>query len=186
MAPAEAEARLQTDAHGLSTREAGARLGRFGPNQLEDEPATSALVVLGRQFRSPLIYILLAATVVTVLLGEHIDAAVITFVLALNAAIGFTQERKAEGAVRALMQLVVPHARVVRDGQEREVGSSELVPGDVVLLEPGARVPADLRLMWVNALQVDESLLTGESLPPTKRPDAVNRHASLADRTSMA
>jgi magnesium-transporting ATPase (P-type) len=182
----EVEQRLHTDAEGLSAAEAATRLDRFGPNQLEDEPPTPALVVLARQFASPLIYILVAATVVTLLLEEYIDAGVIAFVLALNAVIGFTQERKAEGAVRALQQLVVPHARVVRGGQEWEIDSRELVPGDVVLLESGARVPGDIRLVGVNALQIDESLLTGESLPVSKQTAPSDEDASLADRRSMA
>ncbi|MGK2947240.1 MAG: cation-translocating P-type ATPase [Acidimicrobiales bacterium] len=186
LAPAEVERRLHTDAHGLSADEAARRLATFGPNELDDEPPSPALVVLVRQFRSPLIYILLAAVVVTVLLDELLDASVIAAVLVLNAAIGFTQERKAEGAVRALQQLVVPHARVVRDGQEREIDSRGLVPGDVVLLEPGSRLPADLRLTGTNALQVDESLLTGESLPATKRVDAVDPAVPVADRRGMA
>jgi Ca2+-transporting ATPase len=180
------EAALGTTAHGLEATEAARRLGEHGPNQLEDQPPTSPLVVLLRQFRSPLIYILLVATAVTLLLDELIDAGVIGFVLLLNAAIGFTQERKAEGAVRALMQLVVPRARVVRGGQEWEIDSRELVPGDVVLLESGARIPADLRLVAANALQIDESLLTGESLPVTKRTQPVGEAVPLADRTNMA
>jgi magnesium-transporting ATPase (P-type) len=180
------EASLGTDAEGLSPKEASRRLGEFGPNQLEEEPPTPALVVLARQFRSPLIYILVAATAVTLALEEYIDAVVIAAVLALNAVIGFTQERKAEGSVRALMQLVVPHARVVRAAQEWEIDSRELVPGDVVLLEPGARVPADLRLTATNGLQIDESLLTGESLPVTKHTAPVGDGAPLADRASMA
>jgi magnesium-transporting ATPase (P-type) len=183
---ARVEELLHTGMHGLSAAEARARQERLGPNQLDEEPPTPALVMLLRQFRSPLIYILVAATGVTVLLAEYLDAAIIGAVLVLNALIGFTQERKAEGAVRALSQLVVPQAQVLRDGQEREIDSRELVPGDVVLLEPGARVPADLRLTWANALQLDESLLTGESLPRTKRTTPVSEHASLADRTSMA
>ncbi|MGH2689067.1 MAG: cation-translocating P-type ATPase, partial [Actinomycetota bacterium] len=182
----EVERRFGTDAGGLSAEEAAARLERFGPNQLEDEPPIPAIVVFARQFRSPLIYILVLATAVTVVLGEHIDAGVIAFVLALNAVIGFTQERKAEGAVRALMQLVVPHARVVRAGQDWEIDSRELVPGDIVLLEPGAHVPADLRLTATNALQVDESLLTGESLPVSKRTAPVGAGAPLADRACIA
>jgi magnesium-transporting ATPase (P-type) len=186
MPATDVEQRLRTDAHGLSAEEAADRLARFGPNQLDDEPPTPVLVVLARQFRSPLIYILLAATVVTVLLEEYLDASVIAAVLVLNAVIGFTQERKAEGAVRALQQLVVPHARVVRDGREREIDSRDLVPGDVVLLEPGSRLPADLRLTVVNALQVDESLLTGESLPATKRLEAVAEDVPVADRRGMA
>lgn len=122
----------------------------------------------------------------TVLLGEHLDASVIAEVLALNAVIGFTQERKAEGAVRALMRLVVPHARVVRDGQEQEIDSRQLVPGDVVLLESGMRVPADLRLLSTNALQVDGSLLTGESTPVTKRTVSVDPATQVPDRACLA
>lgn len=184
--PAEAIEQLSSDNEGLSRDEAARRLEEHGPNVLEDDPPAHPLVVLLRQFRSPLIYILLAATVITLLLEEYLDAIVIAAVLALNATIGFTQERKAEGAVRALMGLVVPHARVVRDDQEWEIDSRELVPGDVVLLEPGSRVPADLRLLWTNTLQIDESLLTGESVPVNKRAAAVDATAALADRTSMA
>ncbi|HEX6419005.1 MAG TPA: HAD-IC family P-type ATPase, partial [Acidimicrobiales bacterium] len=183
---AEVERRLGTDVDGLPPGDVEVRLARTGPNELEDEPPPPAAIVLLRQFRSPLIYILLLATAVTFLLEEYIDAGVIAFVLALNALIGFTQERKAEGAVRALMQLVVPRARVVRDGQEWEIDSRDLVPGDVVLLESGVRVPADMRLTSANALQVDESLLTGESLPRAKGTSPVGEHVLLADRTSMA
>ena len=177
---------LETGGHGLTAADAEARLSRYGPNQLEEEPPTPAWVVFVRQFRSPLIFILLVALAVTLALGEYLDASVIAAVLVLNAVIGSTQERKAEGAVRALMQLVVPHARVVRDGRDVEIDSRELVPGDVVLLESGARIPADLRLVGVNALQVDESLLTGESVSVTKRIDPVSPDAPLSDRSCMA
>jgi magnesium-transporting ATPase (P-type) len=170
---------------GLDPAEVEARLARHGPNRLEDTPPPSGLAVFVAQFRSPLIYILLAAAVVTVLLAEYVDASVIAAVLVLNAAIGTTQERKAESAVRALKQLVVPHARVVRGGREWEIRSDELVPGDVVLLEPGSRVPADLRLVWVNDLHIDESLLTGESLPVHKGTESVDPGASLGDRRGM-
>lgn len=183
---AEVEQRLETGGHGLVQQEAAARLSRYGPNQLEEEPPAPGWVVFLRQFRSPLIFILLLALAVTLLLGEHLDASVIAAVLVLNAVIGFTQERKAEGAVRALMQLVVPHARVVRDGREREIDSRDLVPGDVVLLESGARIPADLRLVSTTALQVDESLLTGESVPVTKTTDPAEADAVLSDRSCMA
>jgi len=182
----EVERLLDTGGHGLGAVEAQARLAHHGPNQLEEEPPPPPVLVFLRQFRSPLIFILLAALAVTVLLGEHLDASVIAAVLALNAVIGFTQERKAEGAVRALMQLVVPHARVVRDGREHEVDSRQVVPGDVVLLESGMRVPADLRLVSVNALQVDESLLTGESVPVTKQVEPVDPSSRLPDRACMA
>ena len=181
----EVERLLETGGHGLTDGDASARAMRYGPNQLEEEPAPPAWLVFVRQFRSPLIFILLVALAVTVLLGEYLDAAVIAVVLMLNAVIGFTQERKAEGAVRALMQLVVPRARVVRDGRDAEIDSHDLVPGDVVLLESGARVPADLRLVGANALQVDESLLTGESVPVTKDTEPVVPEAPLSDRTCM-
>jgi magnesium-transporting ATPase (P-type) len=183
---AEVETRLGTGPHGLDPAEAVARQELYGPNALEDEPPPSLLVVTLRQFKSPLIYILLGAAAVTVLLGEYLDAVVIAAVLILNALIGVTQERQAEGAVRALMQLVVPRARVIRDGHEREIDSRELVPGDMVLLEPGSRVPADLRLLHTSGLQIDESLLTGESLPVSKRSEPVKDDAPLADRRSMA
>jgi magnesium-transporting ATPase (P-type) len=184
--PAEVEALLHTTSRGLTDAEAAARLEVTGPNALEEVPPPPALQVLVRQFASPLISILLLATVVTVLLEEYIDAAVILAVLCLNAAIGFTQERKAEGAVRALMQLVVPRARVVRGGREAELDSADLVPGDVVGLESGSRIPADLRLVHVNELLVDESLLTGESRSVTKSVAPVPSGAVLADRSSMA
>src|SRR5690606_22384850 len=133
-----------------------------------------------------LIYILLAATVVTLLLEEYLDAAVIGAVLALNAIIGFSQERRAEASVRALMRLMAPKAHIVRDGREWSIESRELVAGDVVLLESGARVPADLRLFSATALRIDESLLTGESLPVTKGTDALaSPDLTLADRTNM-
>ena len=177
---------LASGPEGLSRDEAHARLERDGPNQLPETPPTSPLVILLHQFRSPLIYILLAATVVTLLLEEYIDAGVIAAVLLLNAVIGFSQERRAEQSVRALMRLMAPHARVIRDGREWEIESRELVVGDVVLLESGARVPADLRLFSTTALRVDESLLTGESLPVTKTtPALMPPGRPLADRTNL-
>lgn len=183
---AEVERRLEAGGHGLVELEAQARLGRYGPNTLEEEPLAPPWRAFLGQFRSPLIFILLLALVVTLVLGEYLDASVIAAVLVLNAVIGFTQERKAEGAVRALMQLVVPRARVVREGQDREIDSRDLVPGDVVLLESGGRIPADLRLTSSTALKVDESLLTGESVPVAKNTEAVDVDAVLSDRSCMA
>ena len=178
---------LRSGPEGLSTAEARRRLERDGPNQLPEPPAASALAVLLHQFTSPLIYILLAAAVVTFLLGEYIDGGVIAVVLGLNALIGFTQERRAEQSVRALMQLMAPRARVIRDGREWEIAGRDLVVGDVTLLESGTRVPADLRLFATTALRIDESLLTGESLPVTKRREPLDRpDLPLADRTNMA
>lgn len=182
----ELEALLGTGPRGLAEAEARERLARLGPNQLEEAPPPSALTILLHQFRNPLIYILLVATAVTLALGEYIDAGVIAAVLALNAIIGFTQERKAEVSVRSLMRLLSPRAHVVRDGKEWERESRELVPGDLVLLESGVRVPADLRLVSTTALAVDESLFTGESLPAAKHARPLGEAVPLADRANMA
>ena len=179
--------RLETTPQGLSREEAQRRLARDGANALPETPPTSALVVLLHQFTSPLIYILLLAAVITLLVGEFVDAGVIAAVLALNAIIGFSQERRAEQSVRALIGLMAPKAHVVRDGREWSVEGRDLVVGDVVLLESGARVPADLRLIATTALRIDESLLTGESLPVTRVTDAIEApDQAVADRTNMA
>jgi Ca2+-transporting ATPase len=183
----EVESALGAGASGLAGAEAAARLARHGPNQLEEAPPASIWALLVHQFASPLIYILLLATVITLLLREYADAIVIAAVLGLNAAIGFVQERRAERSVRSLMHLVSPHARVIREGRERHVESREVVPGDVVLLESGGRVPADLRLVSVNALRVDESLFTGESVPVAKTTEPLGPHdLVVGDRTNMA
>ncbi|MEX2256844.1 MAG: HAD-IC family P-type ATPase [Acidimicrobiia bacterium] len=183
---AQIEDHLETRHEGLSRAEADARRAIVGSNELEEVPPPSGLTILLHQFTSPLIYLLLVATVVTLALGEYVDAGVIAFVLALNALIGFTQERRAEESVRALMELLSPHARVVREGHEWQIESRELVPGDVVLLESGVRVPADLRLVTMNALEIDESLLTGESVPVHKHARRLDAGIALADRTNMA
>jgi Ca2+-transporting ATPase len=185
--PVDVESFLGTGAGGLDPAEVRARRERPGPNQLEEAPPTGAWVILLHQFTSPLIYILVLATAVTLLLREYADAIVIAVVLALNAVIGFVQERKAEMSVRALMHLVSPHARVIRAGREWDVESRELVPGDLVLLESGGRVPADLRLVAATALLVDESLFTGESVPVAKTTELLDREdLVVGDRTNMA
>jgi magnesium-transporting ATPase (P-type) len=177
--------RLETNAHGLTRTQADRRLQEYGPNTLRETARATRLATLLNQFRSPLITILLVATALTLFLREFIDSAVIAVVLILNAGIGYVQERRAEQSVRALMGMVAPHATVVREGRDIDVDSSVLVPGDVVLLESGARVPADLRLVSVNGLSVDESLLTGESLPVRKVTAVSPAQAPLADRTCM-
>jgi magnesium-transporting ATPase (P-type) len=176
---------LGTGARGLAPAEAAARLARFGPNRMREAPPPDTLAILLHQFQSPLVVILLLAAVVTIVTGEYVDAAVISTVLALNAAIGFVQERQAERSVHALMRLVAPRARVVRAGHEQEIESRDVVPGDVVLLESGTRVPADLRLATATALLIDESLLTGESAPVAKRSEPVATETVLADRADM-
>jgi magnesium-transporting ATPase (P-type) len=185
--PAELAEALDTDPHhGLTASDAADRVATYGPNALQEAEATPWWVTLLTQFRSPLIYILMLAGLLTIVLGEYLDSLVIAAVLALNASIGFVQERRAEESVRALMQLISPTARVVRDGETIEVDSSQLVPGDVVLLESGVRVPADIRLVSTSSLRIDESLLTGESVPVDKTVASVDASAPLADRTDMA
>ena len=164
----EALTRLTTSEEGLSEAGARERLLRHGPNRLADQDKISRLKILLHQFSSPLIYVLLIAAAVTFLLGERIDTGVILAVVILNALIGYTQEFKAEESVLALKRMVVPRARVIREGKEKEIDSADLVPGDIVLLASGAKVPADIRLTQVLELKTDESMLTGESLPAEK------------------
>lgn len=170
---------------GVSSDDAQQRLERHGPNEVAREEGTPWWRTLVSQFQNPLIYILMVAGVVAILLGELIDAGFIVAVLVLNAAIGFYQERQAEKSVQSLMELVSPDATVVRDGEERSIEAREVVPGDVVLLESGDRVPADIRLSTARSLQVDESLLTGESTTVDKHTDPVDDDAALAERTGM-
>jgi len=185
LAPDDALGRIGSTADGLSSAEAEERLERFGANRLSAEPQIGDLVLLARQFRSPLILILIVATGVTVLLREYADAAVIIAVLMLNAVIGFTQERRADRSVNALMSLASPTAIVVRGGRRERIDATLLVPGDIVVLEAGDRVPADLRLLEASGLRSDESLLTGESDPTEKCVEAVAAGLLAADRRSM-
>jgi magnesium-transporting ATPase (P-type) len=179
-------AELATSSRGLTAQEADRRLEEHGPNTLREARPTPIWVTALAQFKSPLIFILLLAGALTFALGEYVDTAVIAAVLLLNASIGLYQERNAERSVLALMELVSPTARVVRDGQEWEIDSAEVVPGDIIVLESGARVPADIRLLSAAALRIDESMLTGESVPASKRTEPVDEDAALGDRACMA
>src|SRR5690606_8710034 len=158
---------------GLSVEEVRERRSHFGPNELPVAGAPRLATVIVMQFLSPIIYILLAAAAVSTLLGEWTDAGFIAAVLLVNALIGATQEYGAERSAAALRSLVVSLAQVVRDGEEYEVAGEDLVPGDLVLLESGNRVPADLRLVSASNLDLDESPLTGKSLAVSKDPEAV-------------
>ncbi len=171
---------------GLNADEAERRLEETGPNELGKDEPRGDLEILLHQFTSPLIYILLVAFVVTILIDEYTDAGVIAAVLIINAVIGFIQERKADRSVHALMQMAAPSSRVVRDGAETVVDAVDLVPGDLVLLTSGTRVPADLRLVRTTSLEIDESLLTGESEPAAKSTGAVDADALVGDRSGMA
>ena len=159
---------LGTGPAGLHEKTAAEKLESHGPNRLPEAKRVSRVVILLRQFASPLIYILLIAAAVTFALAEYKDTIVIAAVLLFNAIIGFIQESRAEESVRALQKMIVPQARVVREGREREIRSEGLVPGDIVLLASGAKVPADIRLVSAIEMRIDESLLTGESVPAEK------------------
>jgi magnesium-transporting ATPase (P-type) len=184
---AEVMAALGASHLGLSELEARARLARHGRNRLPTARAPGPAVLFARQFASPLIYVLLAAAAVSLGMGHLTDAAFIAGVLLLNAVIGAAQEHAAHRSAEALGALVSSRARTIRGGEGREQDAEELVPGDLVLLESGFRVPADLRLISTAGLEVDESLLTGESVAVAKAAGAlVPAEAGLADRPNMA
>ena len=171
---------------GLATETAAHRLRAHGPNCLPPPTRRSALMRFLLQFHNTLIYVLLAAGAITALLGHWIDSGVIFGVVIINAIVGFIQEGKAEQAMDAIHHMLSLHAAVLRDGHLREIPAEELVPGDVVQLAAGDKVPADLRLLHVRELQIEEAALTGESVPVEKGIHAVAADALLGDRTGMA
>jgi magnesium-transporting ATPase (P-type) len=171
---------------GLVAAEVRTRLDRFGPNRLPDERRRGPLARLAAQFNNPLILVLIVAGVVTALLEHYLDAAVILGVVVINAVIGFVQEGRAEGALEAVRAMLATRATVLREGQRHEVDATDVVPGDVVLLESGDRVPADLRLFRVHNLRVEESALTGESVPSEKSTNPVDPESGIGDRHCVA
>ncbi|MDI3492663.1 MAG: cation-transporting P-type ATPase [Desulfomicrobiaceae bacterium] len=178
---------LQVDpAKGLGPLQAERRRAQFGPNRLTTRKGKSALTRFLLQFHQPLVYILLVAAVVTIGLGEWVDASVILGVVLVNAVVGYIQEAKAVSALEALATSMVTEAVVRRDGEVVRLPAEDLVPGDVVILRSGDKVPADLRLVEVKDLRVDESALTGESVAVEKHADALPRDVVLADRRNMA
>lgn len=180
-------AALQTDpARGLPTQSAAERLSRHGPNEITRAEGPSAIRLLAAQVTSPMILLLAGAGVLSAALGDVTEAALILVVVALNAWIGFRQEYRAEQAMASLMAMATPTVRLLRDGRSCELPARELVPGDVVHLEAGARIPADGRLVEAHAMRVEESPLTGESLPAGKQSAPVAAGAPLAERSSMA
>ncbi len=180
-------AALHSSRDGLSPDEARRRLRQYGPNRLPVKRPPGVFSFFLRQFLSPLIYILLAAALVSAALGEWSDAGFIFAVLLINAVIGTTQEYSAARSAAALSALVSRRARVLRAGEAMEIDAGEVVPGDIVLLESGAKVPCDLRLIASQGLEIDESLLTGESLPVRKDAEAqLDADTPLADRRNMA
>ncbi len=171
---------------GLSSEEVQRRQLKYGLNAIPKKKQKTPLELFLQQFTQPLVVILLIATVITALLQEWVDSSVIFGVVFVNAVIGFIQESKALKAIEALAKSVASEATVIRDGEKRRIPSVELTIGDVVLLQSGDKVPADLRLVQVRELQVDESSLTGESVPVIKQTDALAADTVLGDRSNMA
>ena len=178
--------RLESSPHGLGEAEAGRRLEAHGPNLLPMPHAAGPLLRFLRQFHNVLIYVLLAAAAVTASLGHAVDTGVILGVVLLNAVIGYVQEGKAQRAMESVRDMLSPQAVVLRDGRRRTVNAVDLVPGDLVALQPGDKVPADLRLVRAKGLRAVEAALTGESVPADKSSDAVREAAALGERASMA
>ncbi len=176
---------LRANAQGLSPQEINERLKHFGANRFRPESKFNLLAVVLEQFRSPLIFILLAAGGLTIFLAKWVDATVIALAIIVNTALGTYQETKAGNALERLKTYIRERARVVRAGQEQEVDAETLVPGDIIHLAYGGRVPADARLLSVNDCAVDESLLTGESLPVNKTIAPLSEATTLPDRTNM-
>ncbi|MBO3274618.1 cation-transporting P-type ATPase [Pseudomonas schmalbachii] len=177
---------LECDLAGLDQAQVQQRRERYGENRLAPPRRRSALRRLLLQFHNILLYVMMAAALVTAVLGYWVDTSVLFAAVLINAVIGFIQEGKAESALEAIRGMLSPVATVVRDGKRQQIDASELVPGDLVLLASGDRVPADLRLLTVKELRVEEAALTGESLPVEKAPEVVSLDAPLGDRYGMA
>jgi len=171
---------------GLPSLEITQRQQQFGINTLTQKKGTHPLVMFLLQFNQPLIYILLVAGVITAFLGEWVDCGVILGVVIVNAIVGYIQESKALKAIASLAKAMTSEAMVIRDGRKQRIPSTELTIGDIVLLQSGDKVPADLRLLQVRELQIDESALTGESIPVTKQSKSLISEIVLADRSNMA
>ncbi|WP_420406887.1 cation-transporting P-type ATPase [Hoeflea sp.] len=177
---------MRATAAGLSHDEAAARLDTHGRNRLPEPPKRSVILRFLSHFHNILIYVLIGSALITFFLQHYVDTAVIAAVVIANALVGFIQEGKAEKAMESIRRMLAPRASVLRGGERQTVDGEELVPGDIVLIEAGDKVPADLRLIRTHGLQVQEAILTGESLPVDKGTDPVAEAAALGDRTSMA
>ena len=177
--------KLSSGINGLSQKEAKTRLQDYGPNELLEKRAKNPILIFLKQFHSSLIYILLAAAAISLFIGHAVDVYVILAVILINAIIGFIQENKAERSIQALKRMIVPYAKVFREGKLLQIHAKELVPGDIIFLEEGDRIPADARLLEVKNTRTVEASLTGESLPIDKDIKALSEKTGLADRKNM-
>ena len=178
-------ASLQSSDDGLTQAEAARRVVEYGRNELQEGAKVTPLMIFARQFASFLTAILIVAAAISFALGEMVDGIAIAAIVILNGILGFVQEYRAEQALEALRKLAAPHATVRRDGKERVIQATEVVPGDIVLLEAGDQIPADGRMLQVVHLKADESPLTGESVPSDKFVQALPEETPLADRENM-
>lgn len=173
---------------GLTSTEAKERLEQYGENKLKGKPKKSMISLFLAQMKDMLIYVLLGASVITIVIGEYVDAVIILFVVVLNATIGVFQEFKAEKAIEALQKMTTPRALVRRDGEVKEINSEEIVPGDIIVLDAGRFIPADIRLIESANLQIEESALTGESVPTEKKANEIftDPKTPIGDLNNMA
>ncbi|RLE46848.1 ATPase [Candidatus Woesearchaeota archaeon] len=176
---------LKTNEQGLTTKEAQERLKIYGLNKIRKEKKTSALTIFLSQFSSPIIWILIVAMIISFIVKEMIDFYVIGAIVVINAFLGFVQEYRAEEAITKLMKLLSLKATVIRDGKVEEIDATELVPGDILALETGQKIPADARLIEITNLQMQEASLTGESLPVNKKICTYHKEVAVADRKNM-
>ena len=187
MSAEEALRALHSSRDGLSAEEAARRQAEFGKNRLKERKKKSLWRMLWEQIKDVMVIILLVAAIVSLVFGDYAEAAVIFAIVVINAVIGIVQEKKAADALAALGSLSAPTARVLRDGKECSLPAEELVPGDVVILADGCVIPADVRLLEESNLSVQESALTGESVPVEKDALALlDENAPLGDRVNMA
>ncbi|WKZ46716.1 MAG: cation-translocating P-type ATPase [Anaerolineales bacterium] len=178
---------LRVEDRGLTSAQVQERLAQYGPNQLREAPRPTFLHMLWEQLNNFVVILLIVASVVSALLGDYVEAAAIMAIVVLNAVLGIVQERRAEEALAALKKLAAPDAQVIRDGKRKSIPSYELVPGDIVFLEAGNFIPADIRLLEAVNLRVEEASLTGESLPVQKNAATVlDKNVPLGDRKNTA
>ncbi len=178
---------LNTSLKGVSTEEAQKRLLEYGPNELKEKKKKTPLMMFLDQFRDFMILVLIAAALISGFIGELSDTIAIIVIVVLNAVVGFIQEYRAEKAIAALKKMAAPSATVMRNMMPENISASELVPGDIVMLEAGRIVPADMRLIEAAQFKVEEAALTGESLPVEKNTEALHdEHLPMGDRKNMA
>src|SRR3989338_3915789 len=177
---------LVTSKKGLSSANAQSRLAQHGPNELQKGKKDSLLIIFLCQFKDFLMYLLLAATALSLLLKEYLDAAAMLSIAILSAALGFVQEYRSSRAMEALQKMAAPHAKVIRDNVKQVIEAKQIVPGDIVLLESGDIVPADMRLIEASSLHIEEAALTGESAPRQKDAKEHKHHAQISEQNCVA